>query len=153
MGPTTEIRRALKERFRPYVVDRGFVVDERQQPTTTTYRREADGSVQIFEIQWDKYARPRFAVHFGTCPVDGLRVGDDLLSPDETLATWCPDRGTLRSDKGAWFRQDAGFIRRHLGAKPRDPDDIVDELLAIFPELERHWADGSHEPHVRLWGG
>src|SRR5262245_59251501 len=128
MGPTTELRRTLKERFRPFAVDRGFVVDERNQPTTTTYRRAADGSVQIFEVQWDKYARPRFAVHFGTCPAEGLRVGDDVFQPDETLATWCPDRGTLRSGSGAWFRQDRGFIGRLLRRSPREAGEVVDEL-------------------------
>jgi hypothetical protein len=154
MGPTTHLRRELRKRFVPHAVERGFVVDERHQPVTTTFRRAANGSVQIFEIQWDKYGRPRFAVRFGTCPAAGLRVDGTVFPPGETLATWCPDRGTLRSDRGEWFRQDVGLFRRMLHANAlRNPSEVINELLACFPELERYWAEGRQGPHARLWGG
>jgi hypothetical protein len=155
-GSTTELRRALKARFVPYAADRGFAVDERNQPRSTVFRRRAGGEVQMFEVQWDKYGRPRFAVHFGTCPAEGLTVNGALHPPEDTLPTWCPDTGSLRRRRrGAgslWFRQDATTLQRLLRAPAlRDPEVVVDELLAAFSELERYWAEDEVGPHLRLW--
>jgi hypothetical protein len=145
----------LKARFFRHAADRGFVIDERNHPRSTTFRRSRDGRVDIFEVQWDKYGKPRFAVHFGACAAEGLRINDKLFSPDETFPTWCPDAGTLQPRKGtssrSWFRQDTRFFQRLLGRSAlRDPEHVVGELLAIFPELERYWSTGEIGPHMRL---
>ena len=151
VGKTTELRRALKARFIPHVADRGFVVDERRQPISTVFRRRVGASVQMFEVLWDKYGRPRFAVHFGTCPAEGLLLNGVLHAPEDTFPTWCRDTGSLRG-RGRWFRQDATMLRRLSGSPAvRDPDAVVDELLAVFPELERYWADGQAGAHLKLW--
>ena len=131
-------------------------MDERSQPSATRFRRRAGSLVQMFEVRWEKYGRPRFAVHFGTCPADGLLVNGVLHAPEDTLPTWCPDTGTLRRRRGGagglWFRQDATVLERLLGSPAaRNPEGVVDELLAVFPELERHWADGEVGPHLKLW--
>ena len=156
MGRTTELRRALKTQFFAHAIGRGFVVDERHQPGTTTFRRRAGNGVHVFDVQWEKYGKPRFAVHFGTCPSEGLLVNGVTHLPDETLATWCADAGTLRPRRGssahAWFRQDAAWWERLVGRRAlRDPADVVAELLAVFPELERYWVSGDVGPHLKLW--
>ena len=156
MGTTTELRRALKARFVPHAASRGFAVDERNQPHSTVFRRRAGVSVQMFEVRWEKYGRPRFAVHFGTCPAEGLDVNGVLHAPEDTLPTWCPDPGSFRPRRGGagnqWFRGDATVLQRLRGSPAlRDPDLVVDELLAIFPELERYWAEGEVGPHLKLW--
>jgi hypothetical protein len=156
MGPTTELRRVLKARFFPYAAERAFVADLGRQPVSTTFRRRLGGRVQMFDLQWDKYGRPRFVLHFGTCPEDGLRVNGAVVPPDDTLPSWCPDAGSLQPRRGmstrAHFRQDATMLQRLLGSPARrDPGEVVDELLAVFPELERYWADGHLGPHLRLW--
>jgi hypothetical protein len=52
----------------------------------------------------------------------------------------------------SWFRQDSTLLQRLLGQPAlRPPDDVVDELIALFAELERYWANGEVGPHVRLW--
>lgn len=156
MGPTTDLRRELKARFLPYAADRGFVVDRTAQPQSTVFRRRVGHDVQIFEVQWEKYGRPRFRVNFGTCPADGLRAGGTVHPPDATLPSWCPDAGTLQPRRGrtsrSWFRQDATWAERLLG-KParRDPSAVVDECLSLFQELERYWTHRQVGPHLRQW--
>jgi len=156
MGTTTELRRALKTLFIPYAVDRGFVVDERSQPRSTVFRRRVRNRVEMFEVQWEKYGTPRFAVHFGTCPAEGLHINGTVHPPEETLPTWCPDAGSLQPRRGtssrSWFRQDSGLLPRLLGRPAlRPPGDVVDELCRLFPELETYWASGELGPHIRLW--
>jgi hypothetical protein len=156
MGSTTHLRRALKAAFFTHAAERGFAIDDSHQPHWTTFRRRVGSSVQIFEVQWDKYGRPRFVLHFGTCPAEGLNLNGTIHKPDETLPTWCPDRGTLQPRRGtgtrSWFRQDSTLLQRLLGRPPlRDPADVVRELLAAFPELERYWDNGEVGPHLRQW--
>lgn len=156
MGPTTELRRALKEQFFPHAISCGFVMDNRRQPQLTTFRRRAANGVHIFDVQWEKYGRPRFAVHFGTCPASGLAANGVTLAPEETLATWCSDRGSLRPRRRApthaAFRQDATFWQRVFGRpRLRNATEVVDELAAVFPELERYWISGDVGPHLKLW--
>src|SRR5262245_7434879 len=119
MGSTTDLRRVLKVRFFSYAVSRGFVIDESNQPALTTFRRHAGNHVQIFDVQWDKYGRPRFAIHFGTCAADGLRANGTICAAEQALATWCADAGTVRPRRWgaarAWFRQDSTWAQRVTG--------------------------------------
>jgi hypothetical protein len=155
MGSTTELRRALKASFFPHARERGFALDETRQPNSTVFRRRVGDRVQLFEVQWEKYGRPRFAVHFGSCPAEGLHVDGKVLAPEETFPTWCSDAGSLQPRPRtvtSSFRQDATFVQRLLGRPAvRDPVDVVEELFAWFPEVERYWASGEIGPHVRLW--
>jgi hypothetical protein len=110
MGTTTELRRALKTLFIPYAVDRGFVVDERGQPRSTVFRRRVRSRVEMFEVQWEKYGTPRFAVHFGTCrPRDFVsmarftrpkrlsRRGAQTLAASNHAAVPAAGRGSVRT--------------------------------------------------------
>ena len=156
MGVTTELRRAVKARFFPYLLARGFVADLRNQPSATVFRRPVGSRVQVIGIQWEKYGKPRFAVHFGTCPAGGLHLQEGVCSSEDVLPTWCPDTGSLQPHSGvssrAWFRQDSTLMRRLLGHPAlRAPDDVVDQLITLFPEVERYWTNGEVGPHVRLW--
>ena len=156
MGPTTELRRALKSRLFSYAVDRGFVLDARHQPVSTMFRRPAGAVVQLFDVQWDKYGKPRFAINFGTCPADGLRIGDTVHRPEDVLTGWCADSGRLQPGRGTstrqWFRQDATLLQRMFGAPAlRQPAVVVDEAMRLFAEIERYWASGDAGPHLRFW--
>jgi hypothetical protein len=156
MGVTTDLRRALRDDFEPMAVSRGFKIDRRNLPLSTEFRRHVDGQIQIFCIQWDKYGRPRFIVHFGTCPAEGFAVNGTVHAPDDVLPSWLPDAGTLQPRRGtstrSWFRQDSTLFQRLLG-KParRGPSEVVDELVALFQELENYWARAAIGPHTRLW--
>ena len=156
MGVTSALRSELKRRVLPLAEARGFVVDERKLPQSIEFRRTAGDAVHVFGIQWEKYGKPRFAVHYGTCPAAGLRVGPDLFPPRDVLVSWLADAGSLQPRRGsssrAWFRQDRSFISRLIGRpRLRTPGEVVDELLTVLPELQRYWDTGSVGPHMRTW--
>jgi hypothetical protein len=156
MGKTTELRREIKARFFPYAAARGFSPDVRLQPTSVIFRRHAGERVEMFELQWDKYGSPRFAINFGTCSINGLDINGNAAPAAEALPTWCNDVGSLQPRRGSstrsWFRQDSTLLRRLAGQPAlRDPSEVVDDLVALFPEIERYWATGAVGPHLKIW--
>jgi hypothetical protein len=144
----------LKQRFFSRLIALGFLIDTTHQPMSTVFRRRRGDRVQILDVSWDKYGRPRFRVTFGTCPSAGLTIGAETFPPDEVLPGWCPDAGNLQRGRGAgWtYRQDATRLQRLLGQpRLRPADAVVDDLLELFPELERWWQSGEVGPHLRFW--
>lgn len=156
MGRTTELRREIKARFFPFAAARGFSLDLRLQPRSAIFRRDAGDRVEMLELQWDKYGAPRFVIHFGSCPVEGLEIDGKSISAAEALPTWCDDVGSLQPRRGfstrSWFRQDSTWLERLVGRPSlHDPSNVADELLALFPEIEQYWAGGHIGPHLRIW--
>jgi hypothetical protein len=44
------------------------------------------------------------------------------------------------------------LLQRLIGQPARrPPDDVLDELIALYEEVERYWASGAVGPHMRLW--
>ena len=83
--------------------------------------------------------------------MDGL-----IIPPDDALPAWCAVNGTLRPRRGVtggtFFRQDSSWLERLRGHPPlREPDVVVDRLLAHFPEIERFFENGAVGPHVKIW--
>ena len=158
MGPTTELRRALKNRFFTYTETRGFTIDKRHQPVSTVFRRRMGPSVHILELQWDKYGRRRFRLHFGACPATGLDVDGKAIHPDEVFPAWCAVNGTLRArrgvTRGAFFSP--GFILAR-GASARtstpsaNPTSSLTDCSRIFQEIERFFENGVVGPHLKIW--
>ena len=68
MGRTTDLRREMKRRFFPAMIDSGFSVDMRNAPSFVDFRRITPDAIQAFDIQWEKYGRPRFVINFGMRP-------------------------------------------------------------------------------------
>ena len=156
MGKTTELRREIKSRFVPYAAERGFSLDERLQPVSTIYRRQGANRIEMFELQWDKYGSARFVINFGMCPVQGLDINGKSTPAEDVLPTWCNETGTLQPRRGSgtrsWFRQDSTLLQRLMGAGTlRQPSEVADELLALFPEVERYWVSGTVGPHLKVW--
>ena len=155
MGPTTELRRHLKSTFYPFAEARGFRLDNRHAPTITRFRRPTSDAVHLFELQWEKYGRPRFVVNFGACPPSGLQLEGRQLAPEELFVGWLPGNGRLQPLKGtgsgSWFRQDKPWLGRLLsGARLRPAAEVVEELLELFPEVERYWNEGRRSEHLYL---
>jgi hypothetical protein len=156
MGTTTALRREIKRRFIPHVEHQGFMLDEHDAPTFWLFRRAAGTSAQIFGIQWEKYGRPRFRLDFGSCPIEGMVLAGQRVDWRNMHPHWLPEVASLRPGQGilsgSWFRQDRALLRRLLGAGAlRDPGEVVDELLAAYPEVEAYWENGATGKHIRRW--
>lgn len=155
-GRTTELRRELKRVFLPLLEGKGFTVDTRAAPAFTAFRRQAVDSVHVVEIQWDKYGRPRFVINFGKCPLEGMQVRGQLFSPDQVYAGWLEESGRLQPRHGHsstnWFSQEKHWLRRLLDVgKLRQPDEVVEELLRLFPEVEAYLESGVVGEHIRVF--
>ena len=100
MGVTSALRSELKRRVLPLAEAQGFVVDERKLPQSIEFRRTAGDAVHVFGIQWEKYGKPRFAVHYGTLSRSRPSVGPDLLPPRDVLVSWLADAGSLQPRRG-----------------------------------------------------
>lgn len=155
MGRTTELRRELKQRFFPQLERMGFSVDNSSAPNTTRFRRTVGASVQILEVQWEKYGKPRFVINFGTCPAEGLRVRGETFPADKVMAGWLEESGRLQARRGhstaKWFSQDVPWWRRLFAFRDLTPPArVVDDLLAAFPEVEAYWERGVVGPHVMM---
>ncbi|WP_202845212.1 hypothetical protein [Luteimonas saliphila] len=155
MGRTSELRNELKRAFFPFAESHGFLIDRRDEPTFTTFRRIVAGSLHVFDVQWDKYDRPRFVVNFGICPASGLHLSGKDVPPDQVLAGWTPRGGRLQPRPGAseasWFRQDRPLLARlFLGAALRPAPEVVAQPTRLFPELEAYWSTGTVGKHVRV---
>lgn len=155
MGTTTDLRREVKCVFVPLALGRGFLLDQKGAPTFWNFRRTAGSEVHLFDVQWEKYGRPRFAINFGKCPVDGLSFRGKHFPPEQILPGWVPG-GRLQPKNGAltssWFRQDKPLLSRlFTSTKLHEPSQVVSNLVALFPELEAYWAGGVIGPHLRIF--
>lgn len=156
MGNTTELRREIKRVFVPFAEAHGFKFDQRYSPQFFEFHRIVDGELHVFDIQWEKYGKPRFVVNFGKCPADGVEFNGESLSPDQVSPAHCSVKGRLQPGKGSmtssWFRQDKPLLARLLSRESLyPPDQVVGQLIALFPELEAYWrGSGNTGSHLRL---
>lgn len=157
MGRTTALRQQIARVFIPRAQDLGFTVDRKNGPVFTEFRRIKGDVLHVFDIQWDKYGRPRFVVNFGTCPAAGLDIQGKHFLPREICAGWTPVSGRLQPGPGgaasSWFRQDRTLLQRLVpfGKKEKSPEEVVLQLQKLFDELETYWSTGAVGPHLRVY--
>lgn len=154
MGKTTELRREIKRAFVPLALERGFVLDQKNAPNFLEFKRIVGAQAQLFDIQWEKYGRPRFVLNFGVCPSSGLTIRGRHFAVEELLAGWLPG-GRLQPGSGpgvsSWFRQDKPFVQALFSSsKLRQPHEVVAQLLELFPEVEAYWETGKIGKHLRV---
>ncbi len=155
MGRTTELRRELKKRFHPVAERHGFTIDATSAPFGIDFRRITPVCIDVFDLQWEKYGRPRFVVNFGKCPGAGVTHHGERIPPEKVLSHMGSRSGRMQPGKGphttAWFSQDRPFVQRVLlRRRNRAAAEVVDSLLAVFPELEAWFRDGTLGPHLHL---
>ena len=124
-------------------------------PLTWTFRRVADGSVHLFDIQFEKYGLPRFVVNFGECSTAGVKVLDKYVPAESIFAADTPVFGRLQPGRGAstrsWFRQDPSFVQRLIGKGDGNaPTEVVEKLMSLFPQIERFWQDGVIGTNIQV---
>ncbi|MDX1914357.1 MAG: hypothetical protein SFU55_02135 [Methylophilus sp.] len=155
MGRTTNLRRELKRTFYPYVIERGFQIDKSTGPHSIDFRRFGSVHIDVFDIQWEKYGRPRFVVNFGQTPSAGVTHFGESIPPEKVLSYMGSHSGRLQPHAGAstgsWFRQDYSFLRRIIFCQTDRPaEEVVGKLMSLFKELESWFEHGQLGPHMKV---
>ncbi len=155
MGQTTELRRAIKRSFAPEMTRKGFVVDSRDMPQCSTFRCCTADDVRVCDIQWDKRGRPRFVVNFGSCGPKGVICHGQAVEAADVFPSQTPLAGRLgprSASRGeSWFGQDRSWLASlFLQLRFLSAEEVVAELLRLFPEVERYWSTGEVGPHLRM---
>jgi hypothetical protein len=144
MSRSQPLRDALKKRFYPFAQERGFY---RGKATSlfTPFERIVDGKIQFFEIQWDKYHRPRFVINFGECASSEVK-GSEPSPSSGRLQRW--RGGSMRT----WFQISKPWIETlRTVSWYYKPDEVVSHLIECFSELEAWWSSKKEGPHVYVW--
>lgn len=152
MKKASLLREAVKTRFYPLALERGFVRGLATSLMTPFHRISGD-RVHWFEIQWDKYHRPFFVLNFSEFSVaeaGGVTTAPALFPP----ATVSRDGiGRLQRKKGGslsgWFRLKKPLSWQLLTLQRYySPDEVADQLIEAFEELEAWWENGTEGLHI-----
>lgn len=149
------LREAVQTRFYPFAESRGFVRAKSTNPLFTVFRRASAQTVQVFDVQWEKYGRPYFVINFGEGASGGVDIRGRHISAAELRPSECSKGGRLQPRNGPflrhWFRSNRPWLQVIASGKRfYDPDEVVQQLIDLFPELEAWWAEKHEGPHLRL---
>ena len=137
MGRTTALREAIKRDFVPFLRDKGFVL-EKQTALIYPFRKIDLDVVFECSVQWEKYGSPRFILNFSRRGPEGL-IASGRLAPSK--GRWTE----------GWFRQDRSGLQRFFSFSKLYPaEQVVAQLIALFPEVEEFWKSGIVGPHIHL---
>lgn len=133
------LRETIKRRFYPFALERGFARVKSSNSLYTTFRKSEGEVTYEFEIQWDKYHRPYFVLNFS--------------APEGAAMRSRTKHGRLQRKRGGplscWFNLRKPWLEAlKTGRLKYHPDQVVDQLISCFPELEAWWLDGTEGPHV-----
>jgi hypothetical protein len=129
------LREEIKRRFYPFVMSHGFTRQKSENPFFTTFVREYQGRTDVFDIQWDHYWRPFFVINFGS--KQGEFIGRLQRRRGGALRNWF-------SLRRPWFE------KLRYGKWNYTPQEVTDELISAFEELEIWWKSGITGPHVYI---
>jgi hypothetical protein len=108
MAKTKPIRDSLTAVFFPHVLSLGFELDKRWQPLFMVFRRFSTNAVHVFEIQWDKYHRPKFVINFSEAPLGGVEFGEKWMDSKDIAPVHCGTYLHLMRSRGRftykWFQ-------------------------------------------------
>jgi hypothetical protein len=144
------LRTAIKGRFYPFATDQGFIRG-RSTSLFTPFQRKGIEKLHCFEVQWDKYNGPRFILNFSEIPLNIVtnKTTHQALPTRETAEK----TGRLQRSKGGymscWFQLRKPLMKQ-LATWERDysPNEVIDELIAAFAELDAWWETGSEGKHI-----
>jgi len=141
------LREAVKKHFYPFAEAKGFARAKSTHPHFTTFRRIEPDVVHVFDVQWDKYGRPRFVINFGEVG-SGASTASVETQDCKVLCRLQPDKTSPR-----WWRLRKPWSEiLRTGRFRYTPKEVVDRVIASFFEVEEWWAEKKEGPHVQvLW--
>jgi len=156
MAKTKPMRDALRSVFYPHVLSLGFEVDKRWQPEIVVFRRFCTRTVHVFEIQWDKYHRPKFVVNFSEAPLEGVDFCGKWMDAKDVMSVHCGSYLRLVRDQGRftnrWFQLRRPLLEQLVSLKRNyHPEEIACQVVKRFDEVEDWWATRAVGKHVQGW--
>lgn len=152
MTATAALRDEIRKTFFPFAAEKGFTRDKGSS-LFFTFRKVNDSGGYVFDIQFEKYQKPRFVVNLGSCGADGVTLGARHIAASDIQPSDTPNYARLKPGAGggtdSWFRQDRGFLQSLLTLKRLDdPAAPVAQLIKLFTEVEEYFQTGTAGPHI-----
>ena len=149
---TSRLREAVKTTVYPFAESRGFVRTKARNGRLVTFRRPTAGTMQLFDIQWQKYGAPSFVVNIGECPLSGIDMIDIGHVPAEAAqAGWCLRSGRLQRERGpfGWFKLRKPLLKAIATFQWwYSPEEVTHQVIEYFDEVEQWWSDKKEGPHL-----
>jgi hypothetical protein len=94
-------------------------------------------------------------VNFGEGPKDGVQLWGKHIAGEALETQDCPESGRLQRKAGVskrcWFQLKKPFVEAVRTMERRYPADaVVQQLLAVFPEVEAWWQHRTVGPHLTI---
>lgn len=145
---------ALKSIFYPHVQSLGFELDVRRQPQFIDFLRFGTDALYVFDIQWDKYHKPRFVLNFGEASLEGVEFGGKHVMPAEICAAHCGSFLRLQRRRGSllssWFQLRRPVLEQLASFKRNyDSEVVANHVVQYFDEVETWWRSKKLGPHVQ----
>jgi hypothetical protein len=155
-GDAKGFRNVVKQRFFPYLESKGF--ERKSDSMCTTFRRVSAERIHIIQLRWDKYGKPCFSISFGETPNMTVHTADGIVPPDSVEPCHSEALGYLNRKKAAgsfgmdtWFQlRRPLFNRLRTGKREYTADEVVDQLLEYFPEVEKWFETKQAGPHISM---
>lgn len=149
---TAALRDEIKKTFFPFAAEKGFTRDKGSS-LFFVFRKVDENGGYVFDIQFEKYHKPRFVVNLGSCGVDGVTLGGRHIAASDIQPSDTPNFARLKPGAGggtnSWFRQDRSLLKSLLTFKRLDdPAAPVALLMKLFAEAEEYLYAGTRGPHI-----
>jgi hypothetical protein len=156
MGETTELRREVRKVFIPFADSKGFKSSMQFAPQTFDFIKEIDNEVFVFDIQLEKYDRPRFVVNFGKCSKKEVESILSIYSAKEINPAITSTKGRLKTKSGnstaSWFRQEKNFFIKLFSSNENWPvPKVVNQLIELFSELDQYFINNVISEHLNVY--
>lgn len=156
LTPFQHLHAAVDATLVPYLLSRGFEKDTRelwnehsQQQTVERLLRWREKSLDLLEIQYDKYSRPKFAMEAGVAPPEGV----DYCGYHYTqlaASVLVTHRVRLHPNRACpLWRFGIPLFKVPLLRNP-SAQDVVKRTIKLFPQIETWLNDGVKGPNVKL---
>jgi hypothetical protein len=156
MARSSELRQVLQERFYPFADQQGFVRSKSSHPHFMVFRRQREAVIHVFDVQWDKYHKPRFVINFGAALATSMDAAGTPVPAEHVNPSDCTIVRRLQRQRGGsmgcWFQLRKPWLEvLRSGALSYSPAEAVDQAILAFAEVEAWWATRVEGPHVYIW--
>ncbi len=156
LSPVTQhLRLEVERSFYPFALAKGF---ERGRATSfeVPFGRIQSGSLQWFDLQWEKYHRPCFILNFGSADegmLDGRSVNEILNDRSFVYPSICRLHRYAGVELGSWFGTRKPLLKQMWTLSRRHtPEQAVAQAIAAFADIERWWKTGVVTDHMSVLG-